>query len=475
MDSALFILAIIFLLFSFQMAVLNFNRILLMLADQGSIPWDTLQSQDGPNLGDVHFCSIRQTLRMQCISLDRLRELIAKGAFMPPTSEGPPELSGTTAILLVFQADGQHERITDVYVGLVIHRVESCLYTPDQILDFVTDIEVNLKVAWDALKAGGDPGNRRAFCLFVSNYGGAMSIPTDLPYCLIYPMSYVRDVEPDHFDTRNNPAGTRLHHCICRATLQYMNDDPSQCREYSGSRLILPRGAQYKEQLFPEILKPRNHWEQLTNSATKEPFPTELVGDFRSKDPIFKGCCGNSFLYSNAELGRLRRHGIHLAPYRGEIPTPLAPSYLQARQPKATKWSPPRAVTPNPSVESPKTKCSGSKGRPQRSSNTSVPKCPNSTSAKKPSSSKEPTLNKQEKSPRARSSHKHSHSPSPSTKSVGCKRKEVHTEGSHALNSTLPVSSNMFESLHSPTGSHSNVTELLPPSHHLNPLGSCWS
>ena len=146
---------------------------------------------------------------------------------MPPTLEGPPKLSRTTTILLVFQVDGQHERITDVYVGLVVCRVESHLYTPDQILDFVTDIEVDLQAVRDTLKAGGDPGKRRAFCLFVSNYGGAMSIPMDPPYCLDYPTSYVRDMEPDHFDTHNNPAGTCLHCCICHATLQYMNDDPN--------------------------------------------------------------------------------------------------------------------------------------------------------------------------------------------------------------------------------------------------------
>ena len=184
---------------------------------------------------------------MQHISLDHLQKLITEGAFMPPPSEGIPELSGTTAILLVFQADGQHEKITDVYVGLIVPRVDSHLYTPDQILDFVRDIEVNLKAAQDALKAGGDPSKRRAFCLFVSNYGGTMSIPIDLPYCLIYLTSYVRDVEPDHFDTCNNPAGTCLHCCICHTMLQFTNDDPNQCREYSRSQLILPHRAQYKE------------------------------------------------------------------------------------------------------------------------------------------------------------------------------------------------------------------------------------
>ena len=77
---------------------------------------------------------------------------------MPPMSEGPPELSRTTAILLIFEADNQHEKITDIYVGLMVHCVESHLYAPDQILDFVSNIEVNLKVAHNALKAGGDLG-----------------------------------------------------------------------------------------------------------------------------------------------------------------------------------------------------------------------------------------------------------------------------------------------------------------------------
>ena len=184
---------------------------------------------------------------MQCISLDCLRRLIAEGTFMPPVSEGTLKLSRTTAILLIFQVDDQHEKITNVYVGLMVCHIESRLYAPDWILDFVSDIEVDLKVAHDALKAGGDLGKRHAFCLFVNNYGGAMSIPTDPPYCLIYPTSYVKDVELDHFDTHNNPAGTCLHHCICHATLQHMNDDPHHHREYGGSHLILPHGAQYKE------------------------------------------------------------------------------------------------------------------------------------------------------------------------------------------------------------------------------------
>ena len=54
-----------------------------MLEDPGSIPWETLHSQHRLNLGDVRFCPIRQTLRMQHISLDHLRKLIAEDVFMP--------------------------------------------------------------------------------------------------------------------------------------------------------------------------------------------------------------------------------------------------------------------------------------------------------------------------------------------------------------------------------------------------------
>ena len=390
---------------------------------------------------------------------------------MPPLSEGPPDLSGMTAILLVFQADSKHEKITDVYVGLVVRRVEPRLYALDQILDFIKDIEVDLQVARDALKARGNPGKRCAFCLFVSNFRGAMSIPTDLPYCLVYPTSYVKDVDLDHFDTCNNPVGMHLHCCVCHATLQFNNDEPKECTDYARSRFILPCGAQYNDQLFPTILKPQNHHGPLVDSTIREPYPMEIVGDFQAADLIFKGCYGDSLLYSDADL---HQQGIHLPTFQGEIPVPPGPSYWQVREPLATKQSPHREAAADTPVESPKAKCSSSKSSPQRgsghSSNTSTLKCPNSTSTKKPSCSKEPTSNGQEKSPKACSSHKHGHSPSPAARSAGGKWRELHVEDSGTVNTTLPISSNMFDGFCSPTGSFSNVTEPLPPSITLTPL-----
>ena len=145
---------------------------------------------------------------MQCISLDGLCTLLSEGAFAPPHSNMPSELSGTTAILLVLQADSEHERIINVYVGLVVCRVDSHLYSPGQINDFIQDIEVDLRAVRDTLKAGCNPGKRHTYCLFVDNLSGIMSIPMDPPYCLVYPTSYIKGVEPNHFDTRNSPTGT---------------------------------------------------------------------------------------------------------------------------------------------------------------------------------------------------------------------------------------------------------------------------
>ena len=196
--------------------------------------------------------------------------------------------------------------------------------------------------------------------------------------------------------------------------------------------------------------------------------PHGTSGRFRSTDPIFKGCYGDSFLYSDMDLGWLRWQEIHLPPYWGEIPAPLALFYLQAKQSEAMKWSPPWAVMPNATVESPKTKHSGGKGKHHHSSghssNTSTLKHPDSTSAKKPSSSKEPVLEEQDKSPKSCGSHKHGHSHSPSAESDGCKRKEACIEVTNKLNSTLPISSSGPDGFCSPTGSHSEATELHPPS-----------
>ena len=336
----------------------------MMLKDGGTIPRDTLRSQDRINLGDICFCPMLPTLHMQCISLDGLCTLLSEGAFTPLQSNTPPELSGTTAILLVFQADSEHERIINIYVGLVVCRVDSHLYSPSQITDFIQDIEGDLWTVCNTLKASHNPSKRCAYYLFVDNLRGVMSIPMDPPYCLMYPTSYIKGITPDHFNTHNSPTGMRLHCCVCRTTLQFSNDDPKQHSKYIGSHLIMPHGAQYNDCLYPSILEPWNHRGPLIDPIMEEPCPMEEVGDFKAADPIFKGCYGDSLLYSECDLARLRQQKVYLPTFQEEIPMPPTPSYQKNGEPAAAKQSPCRAAAPDMSVESPKTRCSSSKSGP---------------------------------------------------------------------------------------------------------------
>ena len=139
------------------------------------------------------------------------------------------------------------------------------------------------------------------------------------------------------------------------------------------------------------------------------------------------------------------------------------------------KWSPPQATTPTMAAKSPKTKHSSRKGGHHHSSghssNTSTLKCPDSTSAKKPSSSKEQVPKEQDKSPKSHVSYKCGRSPTPLAKSDEHKQKDAHTEDTSEFNSTLPISSSGFDGFHSLVGSHSEATELQPPSLTLTPLG----
>ena len=154
---------------------------------------------------------------------------------------------------------------------------------------------------------------------------------------------------------------------------------------------------------------------------------------------------------------------------------PPAPSYRQVREPSATKQSPHRVAASDTPAESPKAKCSSIKGGPQQgsrcSSNNSIPKCPDSTSTKKPSCPKESTPDNQAKSPQSCNSHKHSHSPSPTSGSAGHKQRDLCGKDSSVVDTTLPISSSMFDTFRSLMGSFSNVIELLPPSITSTPLG----
>ena len=198
----------------------------------------------------------------------------------------------------------------------------------------------------------------------------------------------------------------------------------------------------------------------------------EVVGDFRAMDSIFKGSYGDSFLYSDDDLVRLRRQKVYFPIFQEEIPVPPTPSYRQSREPAAAKQSLCRAAAPDMAVESPMTRHSSSKGGAPWSSGcnskTSTPKHPDSTSTKTPPHPQESTPDCPVKSPQACSSWKCGCSPSPTTQLAKNKQRGLSMMDSGTVDTTLPLSSSMFLS---PTGSLSEVVEPLAPSITSTPLG----
>ena len=183
------------------MALINFNTSLDRLQSPHSLPNEMLTSQKG-----LHFALPQRTLK-QGISVMYLKSLVSDNCFQ---SEGTPSdaASGSTAILIVFLSDEQHTAIQHVHIGLVASHVGCNLYDQDGILPFINSIEEDLKKARQKHNAGKDPGRVCSYAMLVTNFGGIMAIPTDPPYCLVYPVIYSDDVatkNQNHFSTVASP------------------------------------------------------------------------------------------------------------------------------------------------------------------------------------------------------------------------------------------------------------------------------
>ena len=223
-------------------------------------------------------------------------------------------VSGSTAILIVFLSDEQHTAIQHVHICLVVCRIGCNLYDQDGILLFINSIEEDLKKARMKWDLGKDPGGVCSYAMLVANFSGIMEVPTDPPYCLVYPVIYSDDVDiknQNHLNTAASPPGLHTHGCICCTLLQYADLMEAHKQKYNGSHLIVPRNAQYKT-LFPEITMPHNHQGLLINHCSRKPYPMVPIGDFSLVDKIFPGSPADSLLFNGEELARLKRKGYQV-------------------------------------------------------------------------------------------------------------------------------------------------------------------
>ena len=157
---------------------------------------------------------------MQQVSLIYLKSLVTDNAFQPEGIK-PDAYNHTTAILIVFLSNKEHQGIEHVHISLMVQCERCHLYMQDGILPFMKSKEADLKKVRDRYTQNKDPGGVHLYSLLIANYGGIMAIPTDPLYCLVYPIMYNNDAEDwNHFNTVASPSGLHTCYCICCTLLQ---------------------------------------------------------------------------------------------------------------------------------------------------------------------------------------------------------------------------------------------------------------
>ena len=123
---------------------------------------------------------------MQRITLVCLWSLVATDSFKP-LNFSVIQYSQFTTILIVFHSDKELTKIEHVHFGMVVCCVGLCLSDVDMIKKFLVSIQQDL----DTAKDRGSSSSVRSYSLLLVNYRSTMALPTEPPYCLMYPRIYV--------------------------------------------------------------------------------------------------------------------------------------------------------------------------------------------------------------------------------------------------------------------------------------------
>ena len=326
-----------------------------------------LSSQDGLCFRDIHSVPMWCSLRMQQVSLHNLKCLIEHKAFK---LEGINEnlYSHSMVILLILLSDDVLTTIKHMHIGLIVHCMGSNLFNQNGILPFINCIESDLKEVRELCAQGKEVGRVRSYTCLVANYGGIMALPTDPPYCLVYPTVYDNSTkEKTHFNTVGCQSGMRTEACMCHSLLHLMDTDPANRQKFKGNRILVHRGMQYKF-LFPIIAELCNHRGPLMDPNTGEPYPMEVAGNFCLKDAFFPSCPGDSVLFHTSELAELAEQGYCIPTYQESTGSSKT---HQSSHPKENSQKPPR-------------KDEESSKHSSRILGTSLPQFPDSTSTSTP-------------------------------------------------------------------------------------------
>ena len=178
-----------------------------------SVLGNLLTGPEGLHYGDVRYMPLQCTLKMQHMPYTYFTSLIQEKNYQ---LEGTPmdAASHTTTILLVFLSDDQLQTIEYIHIGLVVCHASCQLYEQKAIPWFIKSIEDHLEKARSKREACRSLGRACSSSMFVANFGSLMAVPTEPPYCLVYPNIYAASIPPkdrNQFNVQGGPPRLCTH------------------------------------------------------------------------------------------------------------------------------------------------------------------------------------------------------------------------------------------------------------------------
>ena len=340
-------LELILIFFPFQDGRLDIQNALAAIQSLPSIPASVLQSTHGLPLGDIQFVKIQTTLRMCAVLPAILEKWVGDGKFNPERM-AENDYSHSMAILVILSPNTQGTALESVGIRLVIcwHKAQ---------IAQISTIPFLIKYAHSLLVAEEKSTQLqcRTFCTIVGNYGGHMAFAMHPLFCVAYPLEFVHQNDPAQMTFRsqhNHPVS-----CIADGLLvcQLLTWDCPKC-EYAlatcNGCLLIPRGVQFPEDLYPEIVILCNHTEPYRDPKTGKEAPFMTVVPFTSRDTLFYGVAGDLELYTAEEVITLRNAGIFKSSSNASQSFPKLPSLASLGQSLSSPTSP-KAPPHSPKIE----------------------------------------------------------------------------------------------------------------------------
>ena len=237
---------------------------------------------------------------MERVSLNTLLSYVSQSHFCPKDASSA-KASKETAILLLFISNASYTDIEYIHIGLVM--VCQCYKVGDQasIVLYISFIQNQLaEIRMRAQARKSSLPRPCSFCLFVEDYKSMMAPPMEPLYCLVYPICFFNDTPAD---LRNQlhmnlfPQGLHCRECVCRWLIQQANLHEKWETIMGSSRFLLPQGAQYDNNLLPQLIRPGNHRSLLVDPVMAQPYSLVEVGSFTMQDPVFPSTTGDSYVY----------------------------------------------------------------------------------------------------------------------------------------------------------------------------------